>query len=92
MTQEEARRQAVLALGGLEQIKENCRDRHGFPSLEAVIQDARFGLRILRKNASSTAVAALTLAAGIGATIVVFSVFDAVLIRSLFLCATQSSW
>jgi macrolide transport system ATP-binding/permease protein len=42
----EARRQAVIALGGIEQTKENYRDRRGLPFLEAVIQDVRFGMRL----------------------------------------------
>ena len=79
----EARRQAVIALGGVEQTKENYRDRRGLPFLEAVIQDVRFGLRVLFKTPGFTVVAALTLAVAIGANSALFSVVDAVLLKSL---------
>ena len=80
---EEARRQAVLQLGALEGLKENCREqRRGF-WLESLYADVRYGLRILRKNPGFTAVAILTLALGIGATASVFSAVDRILFRSL---------
>jgi putative ABC transport system permease protein len=82
-TPEQAHRQAVLALGGLEQAKESYRDRRGFPALGAVIQDVRFGLRMFRKNPGFTAVAVLTLALGIGATTIIFSAIDSILIHPL---------
>jgi len=80
---DEARRQAVIALGGVELTKENYRDRRGLPFLEAVIQDVPFGLRVLFKNPGFTLVAALTLAVAIGANSALFSVVDAVLLKSL---------
>src|SRR5271168_3125457 len=80
---EEARRQAVLQLGALEGVKENCREqRRGF-WLESLYADVRYGLRILRKNSGFTAVAILTLALGIGVTSSVFSAVDRILFRSL---------
>jgi putative ABC transport system permease protein len=81
MTPEEARRQALLKLGGAEQTKESYRDRRGLPWVETLLQDVRFGLRMLRKNLGFAAVAAITLALGIGATTAIFTVGDKVLLQ-----------
>jgi macrolide transport system ATP-binding/permease protein len=82
LSPEEARRQALIRLGGMEQTRQAYRERRTLPWLETLWQDIRFGLRILCKNPGYTAVAVLTLALGIGANTAVFTVAQAALLRS----------
>jgi len=80
---DEARRQARLALGGPEQVKEKCRDARGTRWLEDFLQDARYALRTFRRKPGFTLVALLILSLGIGATTVMFAVINSVLLRPL---------
>ena len=79
----EARREAVLKFGGVDAMKESYRDERGLPFLETLIRDTHHALRCLRMAPAFTITTVLTLALGIGATTSIFTLVDAVLLRSL---------
>lgn len=81
--EQEAKRRARLALGGLEQVSEECRNSRGISALSAVWQDIRYGVRVLKKSPAFTLVAIISLALGIGANTVAFSVVNALILSPL---------
>jgi putative ABC transport system permease protein len=89
LSEADARRRAVLDFGGLEQIKEQCRDARGTRLVDECVQDTRYACRTLAKRPGFTAAALLLLALGIGANTAIFSLLETVLFRDVAVSAPE---
>jgi len=89
MNSQEARRAALQALGGVEQVKEECREARKMNLIENSVRDLRLGLRMLRRNPGFTVLVILCLTLGIGANAAVFSWVEGILLRPYPLVAHQ---
>src|ERR1700761_1333067 len=83
LPQQEAERLARIAIGGEEQVRQQCREARGTKLFEEVFEDMRYGARVMARSPVFTATIILTLALGIGSCSAIFSIVDAVLLRPL---------
>lgn len=81
LSPEEARRRALIRLGGKEQVLQTQRERHGLPWFETSLRDLRYALRTLAKHPAVTAIAVLSIALGIGANATIFSMVSRFVLR-----------
>lgn len=81
LSEAEARRRALIRLGGVEQTRQAYRERSGLPGLESALRDLRFSLRALGKHKGVTAIAVLSIALGIGANATIFSIVNRFILR-----------
>src|SRR6266403_995881 len=91
MAPDDARSEARRSFGGVEQTKEAYRDQRGLPMIETMLQDLRFGLRMLRRSPAFSVLAILCLTLGIGANAAVFSWIEGILFRPYPAVAHQES-
>ena len=92
LSQAVARREALIEIGGIEQVKEGVREVRAGHYVEILAGDIRYALRQLRRNQSFTAVAVLTLALGIGATTAIFTLVEQVMLQSLPVTRPDQLW
>src|SRR5918994_2770709 len=83
MTPVEARRRAIIALGGVEGTKEAYRDRRGLPAFESLVRDLRYGVRTLTKTPGFALAGVVILGLGIGVNSAIFTVVNAVVLKPL---------
>ena len=83
MTPNEARRQALIKMGGVEQVRQAVRDRTGLPSLEVFGRDLKYATRALLRTPGFTTVSIVVMAIGIGASVSLFTVVHSILLRPL---------
>ena len=88
----EARRRARLTMGGIEQLKEECRDARGVSVFDSTARDLRYALRQIRRRPGFTAAVIASLALGIGANTAIFTLINAALLRSLPVADPQGLW
>src|ERR1700733_9301934 len=88
----EARRLTRIEFGGIEQIKEDCRERRGTMWLESLLRDVRYALRQLGESPGFTLTAVLTLALGIGAATAIFTLVQQVMLQSLPVARPDQLW